>query len=133
LAVVVLGAAGCSSGSSSPPTTTPGDEPNTHLTPVEEATSWFKAIDAKNLEASLAHFEADARYTIGDWNDGDVSRWPTFTNVACTSVSGTTATATVRCTFRSHGDPSSAGDTFWTITLRRQSAGAWLITGYGQP
>jgi hypothetical protein len=79
--LVVLGAAGCSSGTSSPPTTTLGVNPNSHLTAVEEATSWFKAINAKNREASLAHYEADTRYNIGDWNNGDVSHWATFTNV----------------------------------------------------
>jgi hypothetical protein len=133
LVLVVLGAAGCSSGTSSPPTTTLGVNPNSHLTAVEEATSWFKAINAKNREASLAHYEANTRYNIGDWNYGDVSQWPTFTNVDCKPVSSTTSTATVRCTFRSHGDASSAGDTFWTITYRRASDGPWLITSYGQP
>ena len=82
--------------------------------------------------ASLAHFMPQARYRA-DWLNGDVNQWPTFTNVQCRPQRNATSTAMVHCTFRSHGDPSSAGDTFWTIDLQRASGGAWLITGYGQP
>jgi hypothetical protein len=62
-----------------------------------------------------------------------VSHWPTFTNVNCISTSPASSTASVRCTFKSHGDPTSAGDTFWSIDMQRAPGGTWLITDYGQP
>ena len=131
LAVIALGAAGCSSGSTFPSITTPGDKPNSHLTAVQEAGSWFKAINAKDRTASLDHFNPEARY-MGDWNGGLTTRWPTFTNVNCTPFRSSTSSSTVHCTFRSHGDPSSAADTFWNVELHRTVGGPWLITNYGQ-
>jgi hypothetical protein len=106
--------------------------PSSHLTAVEEATSWFEAVNAKDRTASLAYFIPQDRF-LADWNGGDVSHWPTFTNVNCISISSASSTAGVRCTFESRGDPSSAGDTFWSIDMQRASGGPWLITDYGQP
>ncbi len=134
VALVALGAAACSSGSTGAPSaTSTGRVPSSRLTATEESLSWFAAVNAKDRDASLAHFAPQARDTA-DWDDGDVSRWPTFTDVRCTPQGvATTTAATVHCTFVSHGDPSSAGDTFWTIDYRRTSGGPWLITNYGQP
>jgi hypothetical protein len=98
---------------------------------VEESASWFGAVNAKDRTASLAYFIPQDRY-LADWTGG-VSHWPTFTNVKCSSTSSASSTASVRCTFQSHGDPSSAGDTFWTIDMQRTTGGPWLINSYGQP
>jgi hypothetical protein len=133
LALLALAAAGCSSGSASLPTsTTLGGMPNTHLTAVEEAASWFRAVNAKNRTASLAHFAPQAR-DQGNWDGGDVSQWPTFSNVKCSPISSSSTTANVNCTFHSHGgDGSSGGDTFWGVELHRTPGGPWLIVNYGQ-
>ena len=127
LAVLALAAAGCSSGSSSPSTTRLGDRPSSHLTAVQEATSWFKAINAKDRTAWLAHFSSQAQ-DMADWTPP----WPTFTNVHCKPWRTSASMAVVTCTFRSHGDPSSAADTFWNVELHRAAGGPWLITNYGQ-
>ena len=132
LIAVAIGAVGCSSTSGAPTTTTLGYVPTSHLTATEESLSWIEAVNAKDRSASLAHFSPQAR-DQGDWYDGNVSKWPTFTNVKCEPQSRITSTATIHCTFKSHGDASSAGDTFWTVDLHRSSGGTWLITGYGQP
>ena len=133
LTMTGLGVAGCSSVPSAP---TVSHVPSSHLTPVEEAASWFGAVNAKDRTASLAYFAPQDRY-LADWYGGDVSHWGTFTNVKCSPASSRASsaslTASVRCTFESHGDPSSAGDTFWSIDMQRTFGGPWLITDYGQP
>jgi hypothetical protein len=131
LALLALAESGCSSRASSPSTTTLGDTPNIHLTAVQEATSWFKAINAKDRTASLDHFNPQSRY-MGDWNGGLTAMWPTFTNVDCTPFRSSATSSTVHCTFISHGDPPSAGDTFWNVELHRAADDPWLITNYGQ-
>ncbi len=106
--------------------------PNSHMTAVEEAASWFMAVNAKDRTASLAHFAPQAR-NQADWDGGDASRWASFSNVKCSPISGSTTTAVVNCTFHSHGgDGSSAGDTFWGVELHRIPGGPWLIVDYGQ-
>jgi hypothetical protein len=128
-ALTALIAAGCSS---TPSASMMNHMPSSNLTAVEESASWFEAVNAKDRTASLAYFIPQDRF-LADWNGGDVSHWPTFANVNCRSISRTSSTASVRCTFASHGDPSSAGDTFWSIDLQRASGGPWLINSYGQP
>jgi hypothetical protein len=128
-ALTALVAAGCSS---TPSASTVNHMPSRHLTAVEESASWFEAVNAKDRTASLAYFIPQDRH-LADWNGGDVSHWPTFTNVNCNSIRSTSSTASVRCTFASHGDPSSAGDTFWSIDMQRAPGGPWLINSYGQP
>ena len=130
--MLALGPAGCLSNQQAGSTTTAlGVMPNVHLTAVQESESWFKALNAHNRAASLAHF-APGHRSMADWNGGDVSQWPTFTNVSCSMVTGPIARGTVHCTFKSHGDPSSAGDTFWNVEGNRTAGGPWLITNYGQ-
>jgi hypothetical protein len=128
LTLAALVVAGCSS---TPSASTVNHMPSSHFTAVEESASWFGAVNAKDRTASLAYFIPQDRY-LADWTGG-VSHWPTFTNVKCASISSASSTASVRCTFESHGDPSSAGDTFWSIDLQRTSGGPWLINSYGQP
>jgi hypothetical protein len=126
--------AGCSTTATTPTATTVGVEPSSHFTAAQESVSWFKAVNAKDRSASLAHFTPQAARNQGDWEDGDVSLWPTFTDLHCIGQRRSASTALVLCTFESHGDPSSADDTFWHIDLHRSSPGAlWLITAYGQP
>jgi len=131
LIACVLSAAGCSSGTIAAPATTVGNTPTIHLTPTQEAVSWFNTINQKNLTASLSHFQAGARY-MGEWSGDDVQVWPTFTNVRCSPYSHQGNEAVVYCSFKSHGDPSSANDTFWSVELHRVSGSSWLITNYGQ-
>lgn len=134
LALIALGAGGCSPTESSAPTTTVlGQTPSTRLTAVQEAESWFKAINAKNQGAAQAHYEADQRYNIGNWDRGDVSMWPSFTNVHCRPFRHQAREAVVYCSFKSHGgDGSASADTFWNVELHRTAGGPWLITNYGQ-
>jgi hypothetical protein len=126
-----LSAAACSSGTISAPATTVGIAPTPHLTATQEAISWFNAINQKNVAASLSHFQADTRY-MGEWNEDDVLAWPTFTHVRCRPYGHQSNQAVVYCSFKSHGDPSSANDTFWTVEFDQRPGGPWLITNYGQ-
>ncbi len=129
---VTLGVAGCTSSTTvSPTTSTLGVSPTVHLTPVQESESWFKAVNMKDSAASLAHFNPQNR-DQADWNNGDVTQWPTFSNVSCSPSQIEATTAIVHCAFQSHGDPSSANDTFWNVEFHRTPGGPWLITNYGQ-
>ena len=103
--------------------------PSVHLTAVQEAESWFQAVNAKDRDAFLAHFDPSSRRQA-DWYRGDVSLWA-YTDVRCNGTSAGSM-ALVHCTFKSHGDMSSSSDTFWNIELHRTNGGPWLITGYGQ-
>ncbi len=95
--------------------------------------SWFKAINAHDHGASLAHFEPAQRHNIADWDGGDPSMWAHFANVQCHRIKNVRHQVLVQCTFRSTGgDGSSNGDTFWSIAFHRKPGGPWLITGYGQ-
>lgn len=110
--------------------------PHPGLSAVAEAESWFRAMNAGDIAANLAHFDPSVRS-----NYVNVVGWPTFTSVKCGGAESIlppsrrqadSSTALVHCTFESHGDPSSANDTFWNIEFRRSADGVWLITNYGQ-
>jgi hypothetical protein len=67
-----------------------------------------------------------------DWNDGDTSQWPTFSNIQCRSVGRQSArTAQMSCTFNESPGPGQT-DAFWTVSLQRSGAEPWLINNYGQ-
>ncbi|HET6964159.1 MAG TPA: hypothetical protein VFH58_05260 [Acidimicrobiales bacterium] len=68
-----------------------------------------------------------------NWGNGDPSTWPTFSSLDCRPQSQSRSTATVYCTFNESQAPAVGNpDSFWTVYLRLQADGRWLITGYGQ-
>jgi hypothetical protein len=93
--------------------------------PVNTTLAWFKAVNDENAALALAHFAPADREQMR-W-----SQWgPTFTHLRCSLRSETASTAEVSCTYTPAG---VSGSTFWSVDLRRESSGRWLITGYGQP
>jgi hypothetical protein len=119
------------------------DLPAPNLSAVQEASTWFAAVDSRNLSASLAHFEPQQHF-IADWDGGDVSMWPHFERVKCSKIAQppiglptTSTNTTVRCTFHvvpsPGGDNSAINDTFWSVSFHRSKDGPWLIDNYGQP
>jgi len=57
-----------------------------------------------------------------------------FYDLRCHQTARAATASQVKCTFRVHDPPPDLQeDTFWYISMRRQSLGPWLITGYGTP
>ena len=141
-AVLIAGAgavAGCgssaSSAAASPPSQTPSHASVTAMlyqSPEQATLSWFFAINHKDKVAAIAHFEPAAAGQM-NWGNGNTSTWATFTGLRCKQVSRTVTTASVYCSFDESQAPSVGNpDSFWTVYLRRQPDGRWLITNYGQ-
>lgn len=128
--IVFTGAlAGCSTGSGAQ---APAGPTARYQTPDQATLSWFYAVNHKNHGAAIGHFEHSAASQM-DWGDGNTSTWPTFSRLHCKQVTDQASTASVYCTFRESLAPAVGNpDTFWTIDLRRQTSGRWLISGYGQ-
>jgi hypothetical protein len=120
-------------------------QPAAHATPapavaVRVAYSWIKSINAKNVSQS-SQFLAPRDKEIMDWNSGDSSGWPTFTGIRCKAESEKASNQKdVLCTFNespplptvnNEDPPGTYTDDFWTVTLRRQPDGSWLIADYG--
>ena len=124
--VALLAVGGCSSG--------PGDAGvavSAFGSPTAAALSWFAAVNHKDREASLAHFEAGSAVTA-DWGSGP-SEWPVFSSVQCTDVGRTASDARVWCHFHESDAPAVGNPvTWWTVDLRRHDDGRWLIYDYGQ-
>jgi hypothetical protein len=157
LALVVpmaLGLAACSR-TGTTATSTTGDLPAPTLSPVQEATAWFRTINSHSLKAELAHFEPQQKF-MGNWDGGNVAMWGHFEGVKCgpppprntaasvpTGSSGHAPTTlppstdtSVLCTFHfvpsPGGDSSAVNDTFWNVHFHRSHDGPWLIDNYGQ-
>ncbi len=128
--IVFIGApAGCSTASGA---RAPGSLAARYRTPEQAALSWFYAVNHKDDGAAVGHFEHSAAGQM-DWGDGNTSTWPTFSRLHCKQVADQAFSASVYCTFRESLAPAAGNpDTFWTIDLRRQTSGRWLIAGYGQ-
>lgn len=96
--------------------------------PVDTAQAWFKSINDHDMALAAAHFTPTTRAMM-QWNDfGSVS----FSHVRCSPQSRSERTASVTCTFTPHapaGDQLLA-DRFWTVYMRRQPPGPWLIYDY---
>jgi hypothetical protein len=99
---------------------------------VEEATSWFQAINDKNGKATIAHFAPASRDQM-QWISHPVEPIPSFSNVECKQLSATRTSAEVHCTFNQSQIPGEQNDDFWTISMQRVDGGPWLINNYGQP
>ncbi len=118
------------------PVATPGTAApvpeSSFATPLEATLSWFAAVNAKDRAAADAHFvPVDA--PMMDWGNGDTSTWSTFTRLRCKPLSSGAASAMVYCSFDESQSPSEGNpDTFWTVSLARQTDGRWLIDSYGQ-
>jgi hypothetical protein len=119
------------------PVTTPGTAApvpeSSFATPLEATLSWFAAVNAKDRAAADAHFVPVDAPLMMDWGNGDTSTWSTFTRLRCKPLSSGAASATVYCSFDESQSPSEGNpDTFWTVSLARQTDGRWLIDSYGQ-
>jgi hypothetical protein len=99
--------------------------------PEQATLSWFYAINHKDKDAAVAHFEPAAASQM-DWGYGDTSTWPTFSALHCKPASQGATAASVYCTFSESQAPAVGNpDSFWTVYLQRQSGGRWLISNYG--
>jgi hypothetical protein len=98
---------------------------------VAAVESWFFAINHKDLAGAEAAFLPADRSQM-DWENGETSGWPTFSDLRCKLMSSSSSQATVYCSFdESQAAAEGNPDTFWTVELSH-SVGHWLITGYGQ-
>jgi len=103
-----------------------------YRSPEQATMSWFYAVNHKDKADAVAHFTRAAAGQM-DWGNGDTSTWPTFSALHCRPASFGAATATVYCTFSESQAPAVGNpDSFWTVHLRRQPDGRWLIDNYGQ-
>ena len=101
--------------------------------PEQATLSWFSAVNRKDKTAAVAHFVSAAKGQM-NWGNGGTSTWSTFSALHCGQVGRSVKAASVRCTFRESRSPSEGNpDSWWTVYLKRQLDGRWLITGYGQP
>ena len=101
-------------------------------TPLAAARSWFTSVNDKDLQGAEAHFVRSAK-EMTDWENGDTSTWPTFTDLSCKTLRQTVTAATVYCSFEESASPAEGNpDNFWTVSLQRTSSGHWLINNYGQ-
>lgn len=126
LIAVALLTGGCASGA-----TPAGTSVSAFDTPTTATLSWFAAVNHKDLQAALAHFEADSAH-MADWSGGP-SSWPTFSSVQCQPESETKSDARVSCTFQESDAPAVGNpDSWWDVYLRQQEDGRWLIDNYGQ-
>ena len=97
--------------------------------PVDTALSWFSAINSHNTQLALEHF-VPAERGMMKW-----SSWgPPFTHLDCSLTSETASHADVYCTFATINDPAvgTGNESFWSVSLRRDHVGPWLIDNYGQ-
>jgi hypothetical protein len=101
--------------------------------PEQATLSWFYAINHKDQADAVAHFTRAAAGMMG-WGNGDTSTWPTFSALHCQrAIRPSAKTASVYCTFSESQAPAAGNpDSFWTVYLRQQPDGRWLIDNYGQ-
>jgi hypothetical protein len=128
MASCVLGAAGCGSQGSlvgSRVTRVPASG-----NPLQVTVGWFSAINAQDAPLARSYFTPEARPQM-DWS-GPPSQWSSFTKLHCETVSTTSRSAEVRCTFDESASPSEGNpDSFWDVYLTDTPRG-WLIDSYGQ-
>jgi hypothetical protein len=107
-----------------------GQATTTAQPPVDSVTDWFAAINSDNVPAVQAHF-ADANWAEA-WKDPAPP--DLFQDLRCTAQTQTETTAIIDCTFhvREGWGGMEAGDSWWSVELKRQPPGPWLITNYGQ-
>ena len=129
VASCVLGAAGCGSH---------GSRVGSHVTrvpasgsPLQVTVGWFGAINAQDAPLARSYFTPEARPQM-DWS-GPASEWSSFTKLHCETVSRTSRSAEVRCTFDESASPSEGNpDSFWGVYLTATHPRGWLIDSYGQ-
>lgn len=103
-----------------------------YQSPEQATLSWFSAINGKDRKAAVAHFTAAAAEMM-DWGYGDTATWPTFSALRCKQASRSGTAADVHCTFNESQAPADGNlDTFWDVSLERETDGRWLINNYGQ-
>jgi hypothetical protein len=104
----------------------------TSSTPLATAQSWFRAINSKDLHSAQDHFAVSQR-SMMDWGGGDTATWSTFTHLHCKTLRDSGKVAIVYCSFSESASPSEGNpDSFWTISMERNTGGTWLINNYGQ-
>ena len=129
IAGLAVFAAGCGSWTSTPSEAS-DVSPSAFDSPKVAALSWFAAINKKDRQAALAHFESRSA-GMADW--GGPSDWATFSTVKCKPESESAGKARVSCTFKESDAPSVGNpDSWWDVYLRQQPDGRWLIYNYGQ-
>jgi hypothetical protein len=98
--------------------------------PLQVTVGWFGAINAQDAPLARSYFTPEARPQM-DWS-GPASEWSSFTKLHCETVSRTSRSAEVRCTFDESASPSEGNpDSFWDVYLTATPRG-WLIDSYGQ-
>jgi len=103
-----------------------------YQSPEQATLSWFFAVNHKDKAAAVAHFTPAAAGDM-NWGNGDTSTWATFSALQCKQISASAVSAVVYCTFKESQAPSVGNpDSYWTVSLERQTDGRWLINNYGQ-
>jgi hypothetical protein len=128
--------AGCSSSQGSTVSSSQDLKPSAAAlfqSPEQATLSRFYAINHKDQADAVAHF-THAAADMMNWGNGDTSTWPTFSAVRCRhAIPQSAKTASVSCTFSESQAPAVGNpDSFWTVYLRQQPDGRWLIDNYGQ-
>jgi hypothetical protein len=95
--------------------------------PEAATVSWFYAINHRDKAAAVAHF-TPAAARMANW----YGTWPSFAALRCHPTGLAGAAATVYCSFSETPGADGNIDTFWTVDLRHQPDGRWLIDNYGQ-
>ena len=105
---------------------------NSSLTPQATALAWFHAIDTDNIAAAKRLFTPGEVQMI-TWMNGPTSAQPLFSGVHCQTLSRSSSNAAVNCTFKESVSPTEGNpDTFWNLSMVKNSHGRWLIDNYGQ-
>lgn len=142
VAVTAAIAAGCGAASanlsqgSAAPASTPASNTTVPAgsafdSPRAAVMAWLAAVNRKDRRAALAHFVPSAR-EMADWGTGP-SQWPIFSAIRCKSEDKSTSEAHVYCAFHETAAPAvGQPDSWWSVELRRQHDGSWLIDNYGQ-
>jgi len=128
MASCALVAAGCGSD---------GSRVGSHVTrvpasgsPLQVTVGWFNAINAQDAPLARSYFTPEARPQM-EWS-GPVSEWSSFTKLHCNTVSRTSRSAEIYCTFDESASPSEGNpSSFWDVYLTDTPRG-WLIDSYGQ-
>ena len=128
MAGCALGAAGC--GSQGSPVDSHATRVSASRNPLAVTVGWFGAINAQDAPLARSYFTPHARPQM-EWS-GPPSQWSSFTRLHCETVSTTSRSAEVRCTFDESASPSEGNpDSFWDVYLTDTPRG-WLIDSYGQ-
>jgi len=101
--------------------------PSAARTPVQEAYSWFRAIDSGDATIWNAYFEPGRSPLAG----GNFAGWGMHSAVRCRLLNENGSRASVYCSFNESGARGNP-DTWWTIAMRREAGGPWLVQNWGQ-